>query len=373
MLARATTAWGAGAGRCSRTPRRCARARSQAHSEREDLAADAERQQRLEAGEHDEQHGDDVGRRGRAEAEPQHAGGDRHRRAHALSEALGRAGHVAGRAEARARDLHREGPERAEGRPGQGAGEEAVGEHREEPAGVEHEDRDRDQHHDEGHEPRSLLVDRVGEGEQRPHCSISVVRLDTEAPGSSALDVGSRSQLGGALAGRAGATATEQDYADRMRTRVLHRRTRLQGRRAGPDRDPRRDRHARVPAPHARGCRVRRGGGDPPAAARPSARARTSSSARSSSGWSSPSRCGSGRVALPRTWPPAKRTDYEPSRRRPLAMARARKLKSHTNGAQGVRRLRGMATRKIVVRTIIVSASWSSAGRASRSRPWRCA
>ena len=78
----------------------------------EDLAAEADREHRLERG-GDDQHGDEHGRRGRRAGQPQDRRGRGHHRAHALREALGRAGDVLRLA---GRDLHREARQRAQRR-----------------------------------------------------------------------------------------------------------------------------------------------------------------------------------------------------------------------------------------------------------------
>jgi len=130
------------------------------------VAAEADREDRLEAGGDDEHAEQDVGRRRRAR-ESGDRGRRRERGAHPLSEALRRPGDVLRRAESRRGDARRELAERAERRPSEDARPEAVRERHEQPVRGREQGDERDYHHHPGYDPRGLLVDRIGEREHQ--------------------------------------------------------------------------------------------------------------------------------------------------------------------------------------------------------------
>ena len=165
----------------------------------EDRAAQAEPEDGLQRRGHDDEPEHDVRGADRADAEREHRGGDRQRRADALGEALRRAGHeLLRQAERRRDDARDELADGAERRAGQHAREEPVGDDGGHPRQVEHDRRQAQQDDDAGDQARGDLVDGVREGEEAlAHDGESVSGISSLAPVGPPRRVGSAADVHG--------------------------------------------------------------------------------------------------------------------------------------------------------------------------------
>jgi hypothetical protein len=137
--------------------------------QREQLAAEADGEDRFQArgdGEHPDQHVSG-GRRPHCERQDRGARGERG--TDALGEALRWPGDVLRFTELRGHLALRQPADRAQPRPGEDARPEPVGERDEEPQPTGREDHDRSGEHDARDDARSLLVHRIGKPKNPAH------------------------------------------------------------------------------------------------------------------------------------------------------------------------------------------------------------